>query len=430
MTDVGELERDLEKLFARKAAAVRPCREPLTITHPSRPKHRGRWALAAAVFVLVGVVTGSVLLIDRDETVTTEPEPTAATSLPTTDAPIPTTAPPPTDPFDQVVGFAPTEGIPDGWIVTHASFDGVPGTSWATRQLFGDADAPQPMNRSVLVISAVNPYAPTSAATTLAPSDVIRGAAASIVSNGDGTVHIQWASGENLHLATVRGMDQAEAVAFIESLQARAEPSDGFDAAPGMLVEIASATPALGGQSFHIALRPAGSTPDTRGPNVTVFASSAPDSLEFRALATPEPDGTLVIRGEVFYGRHSVRALRTDGWEVRVEVGDVDGFALPSAMIDAIRAGLQPVTGRELIDTGQALPVMEEADVDGQHITVHGMVRGGLLSEVSDPTPSVPPRPPTDVPGDQWSIVDVRDDAWLVTIASKEGGGAIGRPLP
>lgn len=262
--------------------------------------------------------------------------------------------------------------LPEGWTLQQWSPGSTMfGGSEVRWQLFGGREA-APVGRGVLVGSATN----DAARVIPNPTHSVRGQAATVGPSPDprapaGTLTASWIDGDVVHDALAVGTTEAELVAFLESLVALEDPATGFEEpAAGGLSEIDAA--AVDDQ-YTSSLTYAG--PGGENDTITVTAESSDHygGLFHRLVGEPGSDG-LMIHGQLDGDPDLpfVSLARDDGWTIEVLSQGSPSVAQGPALLNAIVASLEPVTGQQLVDIGLAAPVTATEAVGEWTIELHG----------------------------------------------------------
>ena len=282
-------------------------------------------------------------------------------------------------------GFVPAT-MPDGWTLQQMDVGSTlfPGDR-ARWQLFGGTGSP--MARGVLVGTVRDEGRVIEGAT-----HTVHGRPAKVGPSPEptappGAIQASWIDGDVVHDALAVGMDEAEVVAFLDTLVTRHDPTAGLDASSGTpLPEVSDATVEDSYSTRVVYADPAGGAVQ-----VTATSSDHYGGLLHRLAGAPGADG-FVLGGTMGGGPEDlpfVSVARNDGWTVEVMGRDSSSIGEDPGLLDDILATAEPVTTRQLVDIGVAQPVTATYPVDGWTVDVHGTQTEAVavcLTAASGPT--------------------------------------------
>ena len=326
-----DLEARVRATYAAKvsqvpAAAARDDGAVLTHVTPRRPSRR-RLAVAAAVVAVVAVGTAGAIAVARDHTgqrVATRPthRPNRSAAVPSASGLAPTTIPPDVHLVDVVDRYA----------------DGA--TGFEPTQLFGRLDTTGAPSPGVLLRMQ-----PSTGGTSVGDPLTVRGVAGVSATPKEAvgaSVRISWTEGDAAIDAVVRGMSQADAIAFLDALRPRgASPLQGFDATTLPLLGEQLTAPAAGRNLTYQYDTAAGRAP-ADPPALEIVTqpnASYPGYLGLWIQGSRQADGSVTVRDPGWGldlawpdGRQILVNSRTDDW----------------ARLEAVARGVHKVSGARI----------------------------------------------------------------------------------
>lgn len=268
-------------------------------------------------------------------------------------------------------GFVPAT-MPDGWTLQgmNVGATAFPGHE-ARWQLLGAAGA-SPLPRGVLVGSTPNEESRViEGATHTVHGQPARVGPAFEPTAPPGALQASWLDGDVAHDAIALGMDEAELLAFLETLVAHDDPATGFQAPTDTPLREVDAATVDDSYITSVTYRGPGGEADLV--RVTASSSNRYAGLLHQLVGEPSADGLVHARPSGRRPGLPVRVgrprRRLDGRGPVVAVGE----RRPGpALLDDVLDRLEPATTRQLVDIGVAQPVTAAHTVGDWTVEVHG----------------------------------------------------------